>query len=148
MPSQDEIPEYRVLSRGFFEPHTVEPGAKIRWQGAPGPHLEPLNDAAREAMDKWLNHEVDEVDDRTGDKTGKSFKPRLGNKFLRASSGTVEAPAFDLISDASADDDTANIQTLAEIQNARKSTNQRPGPSTKPSAAPAIDIPLKKEDQK
>lgn len=147
MPSQDEIPEYRVLSRAFFEPHTVEPGAKIRWQGAPGPHLEPLNQAARDAMEKWFNEEVDELDPRTGDPTGKKFKPRAGNKFIRTESDSAPVAPVELLSSPDADDDTANIQTLAEIQTARKSTNQRPGPSVKPSA-PTIDIPLKKEDQK
>lgn len=50
-----EVAEYRTLSPTFIEPHLIPAGRVVKVPAGyePGYHLEPLNDAARAAMDKW-----------------------------------------------------------------------------------------------
>lgn len=51
MPGLD-APEYRVLKLSCINGRLVGPGTKfptVRYEGVPGQHLEPLNDAARKA---------------------------------------------------------------------------------------------------
>lgn len=52
----DDKPRYRILnSPGFFaEDDTLyPPGTEIVYLGTPNEHMEPLNEAAREAVDKY-----------------------------------------------------------------------------------------------
>lgn len=128
-----QVPEYMVLTRSFFAPNLVEPGAVIRYKGPPGNHLRPLNAAAEAEMEAWYSHEVPEVDPLTKKLTGAMLKPHDG--FRRREYTEIELHEAEVLSEPQPDDSSSNIQTLAEIMGAsRKSTNQRPGP--------VIDIPL------
>ncbi len=125
----DSVPMYRVLVPSFFEPNLVEAGSRIRWEGAPGDHLEPLNAAAEARMAAWYEEEVELVETATGKKLGKA-KPHRGMSFVSA---PVEQFApMELLAVPDHDDPTQNIMTLAQITSARKATDQRPGPSVPP----------------
>lgn len=137
MTPQDQVPEYRVLVRSFFAPDTVEAGSIIRYDGAPGNHLEPLNEAAAARLEEWYDEETDEIDPKTRVPTGKKLRPHAG--FRPARYEASEAAAHHVLSVPDANDTSQNIQTLAEITAARKSTNQRP---------PAASVPKKVIDVK
>jgi len=119
-----ETPQYRLLAPAFFAPDLLEPGTIIATEAPPGPHLEPWNEAAKARFEVWLNEEVDEIDPRTKDKTGKKLKPhaiyrRVDYVAADQQTATVIAPP-----------EPADVMgsTLAELSQ-RKSTNQRPPPS-------------------
>lgn len=125
MTPQNEVPEYRVVTTAFFEPNLIEAGSRIRWEGAPGDHLEPLNAAAIARMEAWYDEEVEAVETATGKKIGK-LKPHRGMQFTSAP--VEEVAPMELLSVPDHDDASQNIMTLSEITTARKATNQRPGP--------------------
>lgn len=50
----DEVPRYKTLQGTFIEPEYVKEGTLIEFDGEPGPHLEPLNEAAREMMNAYF----------------------------------------------------------------------------------------------
>lgn len=129
-----EVPEYQVVQRSFFEPNILEPGTRILYEGTPGNHLQPLNDAARAKMDEFYEAEFPEMDPKTGQKTGKMIKPRqilrpVAYTPAELSKVTVTAlpPEPSLHTD---------IKSLAELQASRKATDQRPPPTAIPIAIP------------
>jgi hypothetical protein len=129
MPVNDQTPEYRVLVPTFFEPDLIPAGARVKWEGAPGDHLEPLNAAAKARMDAWYEQEIDLVETQTGKTLGK-VKPHRGMSFVSAP--TEPAAPMQLLAVPDHDDESSNIMTLAQITTARKATDQRPGPATPP----------------
>lgn len=53
-----EAPRYRLLQKAYMRPspdaegdQIVPEGAEVTYLGVPGPHMEPLNDAARAALE-------------------------------------------------------------------------------------------------
>jgi hypothetical protein len=50
---EGQVPKYKVLQPTFFEPIMVKTGSIVEYDGEPGPHLEPLNQAAREMLYKY-----------------------------------------------------------------------------------------------
>lgn len=135
-----EVPKYRVLLRSFFAPHTVEPGTEILYEGVPGNHLEPLNDAARAKMEEFYTTEFPEKDPRTQTPTGKFITPResLRTKTYEAAS---EHP-ITITAEPSTDPKALEVQSLGEIMAARKNTNQRPPPAPMPMAIPVAPTPV------
>lgn len=133
MTSPDEIPEYKVLANSFFEPDWVAAGSIVRTYATPGPHLDPLNDAASAAMEAWYSEEVEELDPKTKQKTGKLIRPHemyrirtyeAGEKFTHQ---VVSGPKPDEVGSLS----------LSETM-LKKSTDQRPPPSATRSRKPAV----------
>jgi len=129
MPANDQTPEYRVLVPSFFEPDLIPAGARIKWEGAPGDHLEPLNSAAQARMAEWYEQEIDQVETATGKVLGR-VKPHRGMSFV--STAPTEVHAITILAVPDHDDESSNIMTLAQITTARKATDQRPGPATPP----------------
>jgi hypothetical protein len=48
-----ETPEYVLTTDTFIEPNLLKAGTRIRYAGPYGPHMEPTNDAGREAADAY-----------------------------------------------------------------------------------------------
>lgn len=91
----DDKPRYRILnSPGFFaEDDTLyPPGTEIVYLGTPNEHMEPLNDAAREAVDKhtaYLDQCYAEKMHANGRAVG--VRPReLGDQIAEASAEARE----------------------------------------------------------
>lgn len=129
--TQQELPEYEVLQRSFFAPHTLEPGTCIIYEGHPGNHLKPLNAAAEAKMEEFYSKTFPERDPRTKELTGKQIAPRA---VLRPFKGEKEAPVNHgiLVTATPIEDPLAtNVMSLAELAAIRKSTDPRP-PGTKP----------------
>lgn len=120
----DEIPQYRVLEPAFFAPDLVQVGSIIATTVMPGPHLEPWNDAAKVKMEEWYNIEVDEIDPKTKDKTGKKIKPNA--KYRPAPYVPAEQQTAQVLEGPEKDE--RGGMSLAEIQQ-RKPTDQRPPPA-------------------
>jgi len=51
----DEKARYRVLELSFIDSRLVQPGEEIEYDGHPGDNLQPLNDAAEQALDYYVN---------------------------------------------------------------------------------------------
>ncbi len=119
-----EMPQYRVLEPSFFAPDLIEPGSIIATNAPPGPHLEPWNEAGRVAMNAWLDEEHDEIDIKTGLKTGKKIRPHA--KYRRAEYSPSEQQTAQVLEAPEPTD--AMGQTLAELTR-RKNTDQRPPPA-------------------
>lgn len=119
------LPQYRVKTRSFFEPYTVEAGAVIEYEGVPGDHLEPLNDEAKAALEAWYASEVQAHDPRTRKPLDEMVQPRAGRR------PTTYVPSEVSRMTVLAEPDTVamalKVQSLGEIMSARKSTDQRPG---------------------
>jgi hypothetical protein len=49
----NEVPKYKCLEDTFIAPWLIKAGKIIEYDGEPGSHLEPLNDAARKMMDAY-----------------------------------------------------------------------------------------------
>lgn len=144
MAPADDTPLYRVLTQSFFAPDTVEPGTVIGFTGTPGAHLEPLNDAARARMEDWYNEEVDELDPRTRDPTGRKLKPHAKFRFGGAQAPSVE-PVMSVVSLPAPDAEENKIQTLAQMAAAKKATDQRPPPTPVPKATAPVHPKPKEE---
>ncbi len=134
MSSQEELPRYRLLQEAFFAPDMLPAGAEISYDGVPGDHLEPLNEAADLAMETWYNSEVPEYDPKTKELTGKMIKVRAGRRptpyeATLPSNVTIESMP---------PEGGEKVQSLAEIMALRKPTQQRPGPSIKRTATPRV----------
>ena len=74
-------PAYRILSvAGFFGPDDVlhKEGEEIYYDGEPNEEMEPLNDAAKERMEQYLNR-LDDLAREVAEKTGKMFSARPRN---------------------------------------------------------------------
>lgn len=138
-PQHEEIPTYRIVDPkgAFIEPQLVAAGSVIRYNGPPGPHLEPINDAARERMEAWYEEEYDEIDDK-GKKTGQKVKPHARYRMAPPSETPATLYGVEVLAEAIP---MEKVQSLAEIMAAKTSTNQRPGPAiprmTADIAAPA-----------
>ena len=81
-------------------------------------------------MAAWYEEEVEAVETATGKKLGK-VRPHRGMQFVSPAPEDIAAPV-QLLSVPDHDDPAQNILTLAEIQSAKRSTNQRPGPTLTP----------------
>jgi len=130
MTPQDEIPEYKVLTNSFFEPDWVAAGSIVRTWATPGPHLDPLNDAAEAAMEAWYAEEVDEIDPKTKQPTGKRIRPHEHYRIRTYEAG--EKFTHQVVSGPKADD--VGSLSLSETM-VKKSTDQRPPPSATRSRA-------------
>lgn len=132
-----ETPQYRVIEPAFFAPDLIPVGTIIATDAPPGPHLEPWNEAAKARMEEWYSTEMDEIDPKTKEKTGKKIRPYAGyrpapfNPAPQQTAQVLEEP------ESAA---PAGL-TLAEIQQ-RKPTDQRPPPATRfKKTSPVADAP-------
>ena len=138
-PQHEDVPEYRIVdSKGaFIEPQLVAAGSVIRYNGPPGPHLQPLNHAAYQRMEAWYEEEYDEVDDK-GKKTGEKVYPHRKYRIAPPSENPSTLYGVEVIAEAQPQE---NIQSLAEILASKKPTSVRPPPAsyfpTADTAAPA-----------
>lgn len=122
-----QIPQYRVKSKTFIAPHTLAAGSIIESWIEPADHLEPLNDAAFAAMDRWYNKEFQEKDKDGAPKFDSQgnpvmFKPNYSKRALstpapiheRAAVSLVRAPPMNTNSAAQAISDT--VMKKGDIQ--------------------------------
>lgn len=137
--SQQALPEYQLLQKAFFEPELLEPGTIVIFEGLPGPHLLPLNDAAKAKMEEFYSFEREEVDSKTRQPTGKMERPREKLRLTQSNPAPF-TPATVVARPAQVN--ALEVQSLAEIAAARKSTDQRPGPAPIPKTEPVV-IPAK-----
>lgn len=49
-----DTPRYRLDTRTFIAPQLLEKGTEILWDGEPGPHMVPVNEAATARMAEYL----------------------------------------------------------------------------------------------
>ena len=145
--AQSEVPKYRVLQRSFFAPHTLEPGTEILYEGRPGNHLLPLNEAAERRMEEFYSETFPERDMRTKELTGKEVAPRA---TLRPFKGKPEESVdHGIVVTAQPTEDplAMNVMSLAEMGAMRKPTDQRP-PGLKPPPAVPVRIESPSEEKK
>lgn len=136
-PTPAEVPEYELTRQAFFEPNRLEAGTRIRYRGIPGDHMVPLNAAARAKMEEFYEAEFPELDPKTGEKTGRTIKPRQilrPAEYIGGEAYQVEVTAVP--SEASLH---TNVSTLAEMAVAKRATDQRPGPEYRPTP---VTIPV------
>ena len=120
------LPKYRCLQDTFIAPFMFYKGSVIESAAPPGNHLQPLNAEAKARMEDWYNEEHEEVNERTGEKTGKMFKPHW--KF-RPAVYVPGAQASAKLLKAPAKDDMTGVLNLATAQMSQQlNTDQRPGP--------------------
>jgi hypothetical protein len=50
--AKGEPPQYQLTEKAYIHDVLYEPGASVYFDGIPGPHMEPLNDAAKEMVKK------------------------------------------------------------------------------------------------
>jgi len=50
---EGQVPRYKTLQATFLAPNLIPEGKIIEFDGEPGPHLEPLNEAAQVMMDNY-----------------------------------------------------------------------------------------------
>lgn len=108
-----EAPKYRVLAPTFIAPHMIYPGSVITSNGKPGNHLEPLNQPAHEAMERWYNEEWENFD-----KDGKSLGMIKPHMQYRVKSQTPGDQA-DVVLISGPPKETKPLMSLAEAQFAR-----------------------------
>lgn len=121
------LPRYRVLQNCFIEPHFLYEGSVIDFGGPPGPHLYPLNAAAREKLELWYAEEHDEVD-KDGKKTGAKVTPHEAYRFLAAQPSQAETYDMSLVRGPPKAGDHLS---MAEAQAMRPNSmgDQRPPPA-------------------
>lgn len=129
-----ETAKYRVVQKSFMYGHTLEPGSEVEYDGEPGDNLEPLNDAAHAAMEKWYDKDYPEISPFDNKPTGKMVKL---NSFKRPGkiAEAAEPPTFAVTSSAPKDMGHT-VPTLAEALAGRDAKEQ-----TRPPPAPTGAVP-------
>lgn len=140
-----ETPEYKVLQDSFMEPNHVKAGSIVRTWGPPGPHLQPLNESARQKMEEWFTEEFDEIDPKTGKTTGQKVRPH--EKFrIRTNYATPSDRHHIEVVSGPPRDQPGSLSLAETLSNPRASTDQRPAPSAvhmpPPEAIPAATAPI------
>lgn len=129
------VPMYEVLERTFIEPHLLEKGSVIRFEGAPGPHLFALNEEAQARFELWYNEEYPLLDkegepqfvlDGDGKRVVKMYKPHA--VFRRRDFVPVEKETFELVSEPPVQTMEDVTHTLAGLGLKQSSKDIRPGP--------------------
>jgi hypothetical protein len=131
MGTQTELPRYYVKEAAFIAGELRDPGTVLKWGGGYGPHLEPLNDAARAVAEAWYEEEFTyKIDDPSnpGQKLTIKHKPRadLRPVEMGGSVGGPE-PTFELENLPQRGTPQTDL-SLAQL-GMRKGTDQRPGPA-------------------
>jgi hypothetical protein len=139
---EGQIPQYRLLANSFFAPKYLLAGSIVETHAPPGNHMQPLNPAAEDRMEKWYHEEFDEFDDK-GKKTGQKVKPHLKFRIQRFEPGVVHA--VNVIAEPRPDDMTNSLSLAGAAANVRPDTDQRPGPAAVPEAAPVSEAEAVKE---
>lgn len=121
-----ETPQYRVIEPAFFAPDLIPVGSIIATDAPPGPHLEPWNEAAQARMEAWYDAEVDEIDPKTKDPTGKKIKPNARYRPARYDASPQQTAQVIEEPEAA---QPAGL-TLAQIQQ-KKNSDQRPPPASR-----------------
>lgn len=124
-PIRQEVPEYRLLADAFFAPKMVYAGSIVRTFLAPGPHMQPLNQAAVDRMEEWYNEEHPTRDKDGTPNFEKTWKPHLQHKIV--TQPAQEVHAVEVLAGPPAD--RTGELSLAESIHQRRDTDQRPGPS-------------------
>lgn len=126
-----EAPKYKLLSDAFFAPKLLPAGSIVATHAPPGPHMQPLNDAAEARMEEWYHEEFDEIDDK-GKKTGQKVKPHLKHRIQRYEPGVVHP--VEVLAEPRADDMTKSLTVAEASMNRPLDTDQRPPPAVVPEA--------------
>lgn len=129
-----QIPIYRVLpwmgsDHTFIAPENVPAGSVIETDAPPGPHLEPLNEAAELRMEEWYSEAFPAKDEKGKLLRGQFEYPHAKYRVVAYSPGDQQTAR--IISGPPKDEGTTNPLSLAEIA-ARAptvNTDQRPGPA-------------------
>lgn len=126
MVNTPSTPQYRVLADTFFSPKMVAAGSIVATHAPPGHHLQPLNEAAHDAMEKWYDEDYPVID-KDGKDTGQTHKPHMQFRQQLYEPGVNHH--VEVLADPTPTDMT-NSLSLAEVhQQARPDTDQRPGPA-------------------
>jgi len=133
MPQADQIPQYRLLADRFFEPDLVGKGSIIEYDGVPDEKMEPLNDAARAALDAWFEEEFPLIDEKTGQRvrehTGEFalHKPRASLRPLDQQANPPRAAGIRVLQTPKPAELNENASLAAMATTAPKEWT-RPGP--------------------
>lgn len=129
------VPHYKVLENSFFEPNYVLAGSIVGTTASPGPHLEPVNDAAKARMEEWYREPFPEIDVKTKQPTGKTIFPHEDHRIRTYTAG--ERHQTTVVAAPQADAPTLALPQAAA--NLRINTDQRPGPA--PGHSPSSFLP-------
>ena len=133
--------QYRVLTDTFIAPYYVRKGSTIATASKPGPHLEPLNDEAREAFELWYDKSA--INKRTGDpimvaNASGELVQKMCKPHAKYRQTTYEEPARvgRTISTPAADDMTGTLDLAAARFSKAEVGELRPRPAQTPASAP------------
>lgn len=129
----NDVPQYRLLADTFFAPKTVLAGSIVATHAPPGPHLMPLNEAAKEKMEEWYNEEHPTLDKNGDPNFEKMYKPHAIYRY--AEPQAAEVHETHVLSEPTLNQ-TGEL-SLAESLYSKRDTDQRPGPA--PGFAPPQD---------
>lgn len=138
-----EAPQYRVLHETFIAPFKIKPGSIIETHSSPGPHLDPLNDAARAKFELWLNEEYDETNERTGEKTGHKVRPHL--KYRPVEYVASDAAEVRIVAEPPKETPGSLDISLAAAQYMSATPWARPGPANPPTDKSGSVLPAQGE---
>lgn len=122
----DSIPQYRVLQDTFFAPKMVLAGSVVATHASPGPHLMPLNEAAKERMEAWYDEEHPTLDKNGDPDPERTYKPHAIYRY--ADRAAVEQHEMHVISHPNTAEQTGELSLAASLYAGQKDTDQRPGP--------------------
>lgn len=122
----DTIPQYRLLADTFFAPKMVLAGSIVATNAEPGPHLMPLNDAAKTKMEAWYDEDHPTLDKDGTVNFEKTYKPHAMYRY--AEQAAVEVHDVHVLSDPQLNQ-TGELSLAASLYAGKTDTDQRPGPS-------------------
>lgn len=64
-PTKGEVPQYRLSEVAYINDRLLQPGEVIYFEDPPGPHMMPLNDAAKAMVAKHKPTRVDPIESLT-----------------------------------------------------------------------------------
>lgn len=128
-------PRYEVLTRTFIEPEMLAKGCIIEFEGAPGPHLFPLNEEAKARMESWYDEEYPFFDsegepvfymNEAGERVQKMYHPHA--QYRRVEAPKIERARFNLVEGPPGPRQEDLNHTLAGLGLKQATPDVRPGP--------------------
>lgn len=124
-----EMPEYLVLQDTFFAPKMVLAGSKVATHAPPGPHLQPLNEAARQRMEEWYEEEHPTLDKNGDPNYDKTYKPHAMYRY--ADLAEVQQHEMHVLAEPGKET-PGNLSLAESLYGGPAPTDQRPGPAAAP----------------
>jgi hypothetical protein len=129
----DETPQYLVLQDTFFAPKMVLAGSKVATHASPGPHLQPLNAAAKARMEDWYNEEHPTLDKNGDPDPTRTYKPHAIYRY--AELAEVEQHQMHVLAEPGRDA-PSDLSLAQSLYAGKTDTDQRPGPAMLPGLEP------------